>query len=125
MALPEPVPAPDVASSRDAGVPRDVPNGLEVGYPPKAIPRRGPGYLALGAEDRREIVRLRNNLGHPEAGLFVKFLTERKAEPKFIRAAGDFSCSACLESVPKPKIARLSTGPYMWMGTLGILWGWT
>ena len=90
-------------------MPRDVPNGLEIGYPPKAIPRHGPGYLALGAEDRREIVRLHNNLGHPEANLFVKFLTERKSEPKFIRAAGDFSCSACLESVPKPKTARPST----------------
>ena len=88
--------------------PRDVPKGLEIGFPPKSIPRHGPGYFALNAEERRELARLHNNLGHPEATLFAKFLSERKAEPKFVRAAGDYSCSACLEAVPKPKNARPS-----------------
>ena len=94
--------------SMETEMPTDVPKGLEVGFPPRAIPRHGPGYMSLNTEERRELVRLHNNLGHPEATLFMKFLAERKAEPKFVRAAGDYSCSACLESVPKPKSARPS-----------------
>ena len=83
--------SPAEPASMDSDEPTDVPNGLELGFPPRSIPRHGPGYLALSVEKRKELVRLHNNLGHPEATLFTKFLAERKAEPKFIRAAGDYS----------------------------------
>ena len=86
----------------------DVPRELETGYPPKAIPRHGPGFIALDPEGRREIARLHNNLGHPDANVFVKFLTERKAEPQMIQAARDYCCDTCLEIVPEPKLARPS-----------------
>ena len=97
-----------LVKSRQTDEPTDVPKGLEIGFPPRSIPRRGPGYLALSTEERRELVRLRNNLVHPEASLFAEFRIERKAEPKLVRAAGDYSCSACLETIPKPKNARPS-----------------
>ena len=48
-------------------------------------------FLALNVEGRREIARLHSNLGHPDANVFVKFLTERKAEPQMIHAVRDYT----------------------------------
>ena len=78
------------------------------GHPPKIIPRHGPGFLNLDGSDREELVRLHNNLGHPDTARFVRFLQERKAEPRLIQGARDFECSTCLETLPAPKLARPS-----------------
>ena len=83
-----------------------VPQGVVQGYPPRAIPRHGPGYLDLSKEHKTELSRLHHNLGHPAVEVFVKFLQERKAEPALIRGARDYSCAACLETVPSMKPAR-------------------
>ncbi|CAE7262600.1 RE1 [Symbiodinium natans] len=79
------------------------------GYPPRSVPRHGPGYFALGESEKRELVRLHNNLGHPCTETFVRFLQERKAEPALIQGARDYSCSTCLETVPTQKLARPAT----------------
>ena len=102
---------PTVSSSepaqRDHVVP-DVPEGLVSGFPPRSIPKHGPGYLDLDEAQKRELGRLHYNLGHPNTETFVKFLQERKAEPALIRGARDFSCSVCLEMVAKQKPSRPS-----------------
>ena len=85
-----------------------APEGLVQGFPPKMIPRHGPGFLGLNEEERGTIMRLHNNLGHPSPELFAKFLGERKAEPEMIRAARDYSCSVCQETVSLPKLSRPS-----------------
>ena len=83
--------------------------GMVTGYPPRVVPKHGPGYLALSETDKSELTRLHNNLGHPDNSLLVKFLTERKAEPYFIQAARDYACSTCHETSVGPKLARPST----------------
>ena len=45
--------SPAEPASMDTDEPTDVPNGLELGFPPRSIPRHGPGYLALSVEKRR------------------------------------------------------------------------
>ena len=82
------------------------PAGLELGHPPLMVPRHGPGYMALNEEEKREVGRLHQNLGHPDAAVMAKFLEERKADPRIIQAAKDYACSVCLETVPGPKLAR-------------------
>ena len=94
-------PTPVVSAS-----PPPISPGLEQGHPPVMIPRHGPGYLRLGEQEKRDLGRLHQNLGHPDTGTMVKFLTERKADPRVIQGAKDFSCSTCLESVSGPKPAR-------------------
>ena len=86
--------------------PHNCPPGTVSGYPPRAIPRHGPGYLDLNQQQKTELSRLRHNLGHPAVEVFVKFLQERKAEPALIRGARDFSCATCLETVPSLKPSR-------------------
>ena len=87
-------------------VPGGVPPDIVQGFPPRAVPRHGPGYLELTKEQKLELSRLHHNLGHPAVEVFVKFLQERKAEPALIRGARDYSCSACLETVPSLKPSR-------------------
>ena len=76
--------------------------------PPRSIPRHGPGYLRLTEDQKKELCRLHNNLGHPNVEMFVKFLEERKAEPEIMQGARDYSCSVCLETVPTVKSSRPS-----------------
>ena len=70
------------------------------------IPRHGPAYLSLSEAEKREIGRLHQNLGHPDAAVMAKFLEERKADPKIVQGAKDYACSVCLETVSGPKPAR-------------------
>ena len=56
-----------------------VPPGLEEGFPQKQF-RHGPGFSVLKDLERKELVRLHNNLGHPYPKVFAKFLSKRKAE---------------------------------------------
>ena len=92
----------------DAAIPEDRESESSVGFPPRAIPRHGPGFLSLREEEKRSLTRLHNNLGHPAAEVLVKFLVERKAEPRIIQAARDYACSACIETVAQPKVSRPS-----------------
>ena len=85
---------------------REVSRDIVQGYPPRSIPRHGPGYLELSKEQKTELSRLHHNLGHPAVGVFVKFLQERKAEPALIRGARDYCCATCLETVPSLKPSR-------------------
>ena len=86
----------------------EVSQRLMQGFPPKAIPKHGPGYLELSEQDRGTLGRLHNHLGHPSPEVFAKFLAERKAEPHMIRAARDYSCSVCQETTSLPKLSRPS-----------------
>ena len=81
--------------------------GMVQGYPPRVIPKHGPAYLSLKEEEK--LVRLHNNLGHPETSVLVKFLTGRKAEPRFVQAARGYACSTCHETTLGPKFARPSS----------------
>ncbi|CAE7412933.1 RE1 [Symbiodinium natans] len=100
------------------GMPRDMPLrqtvvvkrvGGEIAMDGEIEDWHGPGYFALGESEKRELVRLHNNLGHPCTETFVRFLQERKAEPALIQGARDYSCSTCLETVPTQKLARPAT----------------
>ena len=70
------------------------------------VPRHGPAYLSLSENEKREIGRLHQNLGHPDAAVMAKFLEERKADPRIVQGAKDYSRSVCLETVSGPKPAR-------------------
>ena len=106
-----PVPAPPFeVATEDAGESvRSSESQLLEGFPPKRIPRHGPGYLRLGEREKNELVRLHNNLGHPNVDMFVKFLQERKVEPALIQGARDFECSTCLETGVSVKASRPAT----------------
>ena len=71
---------------------------LERGHPPRSIPRHGPGYLRLSEDQKKEISRLHNNLGHPSAEMFAKFLGERKAEPEIETIAAVYAWRLCPQS---------------------------
>ena len=108
VSMPDDVPEAPMEDPEGSAVEASVPEGLVQGFPPKAIPRHGPGFLDLSSEDRGILIRLHNNLGHPSPELFAKFLGERKAEPQMIRAARDYACSICQATTPLPKLSRPS-----------------
>ena len=71
---------------------------LEVGYPPKSIPKHGPGYLSLSGEDREWIKRVHHKMGHPDPQRLARFLQSTHAKSDIISGAMDFQCDACVES---------------------------
>lgn len=80
----------------------------EEGWAPRIIPKSGPNFLGLDAGEKRDLKRLHQNLGHPDASKMVKFLRERGAKPEIIQAAAEMQCDTCLESQGKPKLSQPS-----------------
>ena len=65
--------------------------------------------MKLPPEERADIVRLHQNLGHPEPDLFRKFLKERGSSEAVIEGVKEFQCPTCPENQGAPLLARPSS----------------
>ena len=79
------------------------------GWPPKIIPVHGPAFRSLSAEQRADLKRLHQNLGHPDPARLQRLLTDQGANPAVIAGALDMQCDVCLETLRKPKLSHPST----------------
>ena len=79
------------------------------GWAPKIIPVHGPAFLRLSAQQRSDLSRLHNNLGHPDPARLRKLLEAQGADPAVIAGAEDMQCDVCLETQPKPKLPNPSS----------------
>ena len=82
----------------------------------------GPGYLRLNEQEMRELGRLHQNLGHPDTGIMVKFLSEHKADPRIIQGAKDFPAVRVLSRCLGPNL--LGPQRFMWMPILAMSLAW-
>ena len=63
------------------------PEGMEMGYPPKRIPKHGPGYLGLGKVDRDWVRSVHHKMGHPDPQKLARFLQSTHARPAIVAGA--------------------------------------
>ena len=68
----------------------------------------GPKFLALPIEDRRTLMKLHKNLGHPSAQTFSQVMKQRQQDEKLVQAIPDMRCSVC-QMQQKPKLQRPAT----------------
>ena len=64
-------------------------------------------FMQLSAEQRQQLIRMHNNLGHPDSTLLGNVLKDQKWPPEAIEGIKDMHCSACFER-QKPRLARPS-----------------
>ncbi|CAL1153804.1 unnamed protein product [Cladocopium goreaui] len=67
----------------------------------------GPKFMQLSTEQRQQLIRMHNNLGHPDSTLLGNVLKDQKWPPEAIEGIKDMHCSACFER-QKPRLARPS-----------------
>ena len=75
-------------------------DGPERGWPPKNVVS-GPSFCSLSSQQKEQIRRIHNNLGHPDPHMFGKFLKERGANPEVVQGALQYQCSTCAETGSK------------------------
>ena len=85
-------------TERSQGTGLETSERMELGHPPKSIPKHGPGFLALGKEERDWVRRVHHKMGHPDPQRFARFLKSTHATPAVVAGALDYQCDACLES---------------------------
>ena len=95
--------------TREGSSPAISVEGHESAWAPRPIAVSGPLFLKLPPEERADIVRLHQNLGHPEPDLFRKFLKERGASEAVIEGVKEFQCPTCAENQGAPLLARPSS----------------
>ena len=100
------VPMPQCTESGTFPTPEDQLEMLEKGWPPKAVPTHGPAFLSLEPQQRSDLLRLHQNLGHPDPARLNRLLVSQGADPRVIAGALDMQCDVCLETQPKPKLAH-------------------
>ena len=76
------------------------------GWPPKITPVHGPAFRSLAPEQKADLKRLHQNLGHPDPARLHRLLTDQGADPAVIAGALDMQCDVCLESLRKPKLSH-------------------
>ena len=69
--------------------------------------QHGEKFLQLSADQRQQLIRMHNNLGHPDSTVLGNVLRDQGWPQEAIEAIKDLKCSACFEN-QKPKIARPS-----------------
>eukprot|EP00435_Cladocopium_sp_Y103_P019613 s385_g4.t1 len=69
--------------------------------------RHGPKFLQLSPEQRQQLVRMHNNLGHPDATVLGNVLRDQNWPSEAIEGIRDLHCPACFER-QQPKLARPS-----------------
>ena len=67
----------------------------------------GPAFLKLSSTQRQQLIRMHNNLGHPDSQLLGNVLKDQGWEPEAIEGIKDMHCPSCV-STTKPKISRPS-----------------
>ena len=75
------------------------PAGCLEGWAPPPTALHGPAFRQLTAQEKSDLIRLHNNLGHPSPESLAKHLAVAKASPHVVQAAKEFVCDACTESV--------------------------
>ena len=65
----------------------------------------GPKFQKLSSEQRQQLIRMHNNLGHPNATLLGNVLRDQNWPSEAIEGIKDMHCPSCYEHT-KPKIAR-------------------
>ena len=65
----------------------------------------GPKFLRLTAEQRQQLYRMHQNLGHPDSQILGNVLRDQGWESDAIEGIKDMHCPSCFEN-QKPKIAR-------------------
>ncbi|CAE7708982.1 GIP [Symbiodinium sp. CCMP2592] len=80
------------------------------GWAPPPIPIHGPAFRNLSKEDRSQLIRIHNNLGHPAPTTLAKHLKAAGEKPAMVEAALDYQCDACLEAT-EPRHQRPSKLP--------------
>ena len=83
--------------------------GLEEGWPPKCVPVHGPAFRSLDPQQRADLLRLHQNLGHPDPARLHRMLVDQGADSRVIAGSLDMQCDVCLETQPKPKLAHPGT----------------
>ena len=68
------------------------------GWAPPPIPLHGPKYRNLDQQEKRQLVQLHKNLGHPDPLVFANHLKDQGALDHIVEAARDYVCDACVES---------------------------
>ena len=66
----------------------------------------GPAFRSLAPEQKADLKRLHQNLGHPDPARLHRLLTDQGADPAVIAGALDMQCDVCLESLRKPKLSH-------------------
>lgn len=78
---------------------RDRPAELPLeGWAPPPVPLHGPKYRSLNSDEKRQLVQLHKNLGHPDPSVFANHLKDQGALDHIVEAARDFVCDTCVES---------------------------
>ena len=67
----------------------------------------GPAFMRLTPDQRQQLIRMHNNLGHPDAKLLGNVLKDQNWPAEAIEGIKDLHCSSCHET-KRPKIARPS-----------------
>ena len=70
----------------------------------------GPAFLRLTPDQKQQLIRMHNNLGHPDAQTLGNVLKDQGWSNEAIEGIRDLYCSACHEN-RKPSIARPSNLP--------------
>ena len=110
---------------------RGPPAPLE-GWAPPPIPLHGPKFRSLTDSEKRDLVKLHKNLGHPDPNVLADHLKMQKAADHIIEAAREFVCDACVESMqvrhqrpaklhdPKEFNEMIGADCFFWTGKSGF-----
>ena len=74
---------------------------------PQTPQSHGPKFQSLTSDQKQQLIRMRNNLGHPDSTLLGSVLRDQGWPSEAIEGIKDLHCPACFEN-QRPKIARPS-----------------
>ena len=69
--------------------------------------KHGPNFLKLNPEERQQLLRMHNNLGHPDAVTLGNVLRDQQWPMEAVEGIKDMHCPACFER-QRPRLARPS-----------------
>ena len=100
------------ASPTSSGLsePTEVQTSVLEGWAPPPVPLHGPAFRNLDRDQKTQLIRIHNNLGHPAPTTLAKHLKAAGENPSLVQAALDYQCDACLEST-EPRHQRPSKLP--------------
>ena len=79
----------------------------ETMIPETVAHQHGEKFLQLSSDQRQQLIRMHNNLGHPDSTMLGNVLRDQGWPTEAIEGIKDLHCPACFEN-QKPKIARPS-----------------
>ena len=67
----------------------------------------GPAFMKLTTQQRQQLIRMHNNLGHPDSQLLGNVLRDQGWDTSAIEGIKDMHCPSCVANT-KPRISRPS-----------------